>query len=322
MNKNKLGVLLVNLGTPRSPSKSDIKRYLKQFLSDRRVIDIPKWIWLPILCCVVLPIRTSRLVKLYKSIWMEQGSPLMVFSERQRYLLEKFIKIPVTLGMNYGKPSIKVAIDKLLDQNINQIIILPLYPQFSSSTVGAVWDAINKIFKNYRSLPTIHFIRDYADHPAYINAIKNSINNTFIKYGEPDLLLISYHGIPQSFVDAGDDYPKRCLDTTIALTKVLSLNPDKIMMTFQSHFGYQAWLRPYTDEIIKNLPLRGIKNIYIISPGFASDCLETLEEINKQNKKLFLKSGGKIFHYIPALNDSSDHIEMMSKLINLNNYSD
>lgn len=316
MRQDKPGVLLVNLGTPDAPTTPAVKRYLKQFLSDKRVVDTPRWLWWPILNGVILPIRSPRVAKLYASVWMEEGSPLMVFSKRQRDALAARLDIPVELGMSYGNPSLKSAMDSLMAQGVTRLIVLPLYPQFSCSTVAAVWDGLTSVFAGYRSMPSVHFIRDYAEHPAYIAALKASVERSFAQHGKPDLLVMSYHGIPQRFANEGDDYPQRCRDTTEALTRALGLSDTEVIMTFQSRFGREPWLTPYTDETMRGLPAKGVRHIQIMSPGFSSDCLETLEEISEQNCEFFMHAGGEKFEYIPALNDDAAHIDMMLALVN------
>lgn len=316
MRQDQPGVLLVNLGTPDAPDAPAVKRYLKQFLSDPRVVDTPRWLWWPILNGAILPIRSPRVAKLYASVWMEEGSPLLVYSQRQRDALAARLDMPVALGMSYGNPSLKSAVDSLMEQGVTRLIVLPLYPQFSCSTVAAVWDGLTSVFSGYRSLPDVQFIRDYAEHPGYIAALKASVERSFALHGKPDLLVMSYHGIPQRFADEGDDYPQRCRDTTDALTAALGLAPTEVMMTFQSRFGREPWLTPYTDETLKGLPAKGVKHIQIMSPGFSADCLETLEEISEQNREFFIHAGGSKFEYIPALNDDAQHIDMMLDLVN------
>lgn len=316
MRQDKPGVLLVNLGTPDAPTTPAVKRYLKQFLSDKRVVDTPRWLWWPILNGAILPIRSPRVAKLYASVWMEEGSPLMVFSKRQRAALAARLDMPVELGMSYGNPSLKSALDSLMAQGVTRLIVLPLYPQFSCSTVAAVWDGITEVFAGYRSLPSVQFIRDYATHPAYIAALKASVERSFAKHGKPDLLVMSFHGIPQRFADQGDDYPLRCRETADALIAALGLNEHEAMLTFQSRFGREPWLTPYTDETMQALPAKGVKHVQIMSPGFSADCLETLEEISEQNCEFFLHAGGTKFEYIPALNDDELHIDMMVELVN------
>ncbi|EOV9630279.1 ferrochelatase [Cronobacter dublinensis] len=316
MQSVKSGVLLVNLGTPQAPTPSAVKRYLKQFLSDRRVVDVPRVIWWPLLRGVILPLRSPRVAKLYQSIWMEEGSPLMVYSRRQEKALSAALgDVPVALGMSYGQPSLDSAVQKLLDQHVDHIIVLALYPQYSCSTVAAVWDELARITARYRKLPSMTLIRDYACEPTYISALVQSVQRSFEKHGEPDLLLLSYHGIPQRYADEGDDYPQRCRDTTRELVSALGIAPEKIMMTFQSRFGREPWLTPYTDETMKMLGEKGVKNIQVMCPGFSSDCLETLEEIAEQNREIFIEAGGEKYEYIPALNDEPAHIAMMKELV-------
>ena len=316
MRHDKPGVLLVNLGTPDAPTPAAVKRYLKQFLSDKRVVDVPNLIWWPVLRGGILPLRSPRVAKLYASVWMEEGSPLLVYSKRQRDALAAMIDMPVALGMSYGNPSLQSGVEALLEQGVTRLIVLPLYPQFSSSTVSAVWDGLHSIFRKRRSLPGIHLIRDYATHPAYIAALKASVERAFAEHGKPDLLLLSFHGIPQRFADQGDDYPQRCETTTACLREALGMSDSELIMTYQSRFGREPWLMPYTDETIKTLPGKGIRHIQVMSPGFSADCLETLEEINEQNREFFLHAGGEKFEYIPALNDDALHIQMMAELVN------
>lgn len=315
MGKTKTGILLANLGTPDAPTPDAVKRYLRQFLSDKRVVDTPRLLWWPLLRGVILPLRSPRVAKLYQSVWMSEGSPLMVYSrQQQKALAARLPDVPVALGMSYGSPSLASAVDELLSQGVEQIVLLPLYPQYSCSTVAAVWDELARILATKRAIPAISFIRDYAENPDYINALADSVRASFAEHGEPDLLLLSYHGIPQRYADEGDDYPQRCRATTRELVSALGIDPDKVMMTFQSRFGREPWLTPYTDETLKMLGEKGVGHIQVLCPGFASDCLETLEEIAVQNKEFFLEAGGKKYEYIPALNASEGHIEMMVNL--------
>ncbi|MEF2381705.1 ferrochelatase [Klebsiella pneumoniae] len=315
MHQTKTGILLANLGTPDAPTPGAVKRYLRQFLSDKRVVDTSRLLWWPLLCGVILPIRSPRVAKLYQSVWMEEGSPLMVYSRRQQQALAaRLPDTPVALGMSYGSPSLASAVDDLLAQGVEHIVVLPLYPQYSCSTVAAVWDELARILAKKRAIPGISFIRDYAEHPDYIHALAASVRASFAVHGEPDLLLLSYHGIPQRYANQGDDYPQRCRDTTRELVSALGLPPERVMMTFQSRFGREPWLTPYTDETLKMLGEKGTKHIQVLCPGFAADCLETLEEIAVQNREIFLEAGGKQYEYIPALNADAAHIEMMVNL--------
>lgn len=315
MHQTKTGILLANLGTPDAPTPGAVKRYLRQFLSDKRVVDTSRLLWWPLLRGVILPIRSPRVAKLYQSVWMEEGSPLMVYSRRQQQALAaRLPDTPVALGMSYGSPSQASAVDDLLAQGVEHIVVLPLYPQYSCSTVAAVWDELARILAKKRAIPGISFIRDYAEHPDYIHALAASVRASFAVHGEPDLLLLSYHGIPQRYANQGDDYPQRCRDTTRELVSALGLPPERVMMTFQSRFGREPWLTPYTDETLKMLGEKGTKHIQVLCPGFAADCLETLEEIAVQNREIFLEAGGKQYEYIPALNADAAHIEMMVNL--------
>lgn len=315
MHQTKTGILLANLGTPDVPTPGAVKRYLRQFLSDKRVVDTSRLLWWPLLRGVILPIRSPRVAKLYQSVWMEEGSPLMVYSRRQQQALAaRLPDTPVALGMSYGSPSLASAVDDLLAQGVEHIVVLPLYPQYSCSTVAAVWDELARILAKKRAIPGISFIRDYAEHPDYIHALAASVRASFAVHGEPDLLLLSYHGIPQRYANQGDDYPQRCRDTTRELVSALGLPPERVMMTFQSRFGREPWLTPYTDETLKMLGEKGTKHVQVLCPGFAADCLETLEEIAVQNREIFLEAGGKQYEYIPALNADAAHIEMMVNL--------
>ncbi|MCE0194851.1 ferrochelatase [Klebsiella pneumoniae] len=315
MHQTKTGILLANLGTPDAPTPGAVKRYLRQFLSDKRVVDTSRLLWWPLLRGVILPIRSPRVAKLYQSVWMEEGSPLMVYSRRQQQALAaRLPDTPVALGMSYGSPSLASAVDDLLAQGVEHIVVLPLYPQYSCSTVAAVWDELARILAKKRAIPGISFIRDYAEHPDYIHALAASVRASFAVHGEPDLLLLSYHGIPQRYANQGDDYPQRCRDTTRELVSALGLPPERVMMTFQSRFGREPWLTPYTDETLKMLGEKGTKHIQVLCPGFAADSLETLEEIAVQNREIFLEAGGKQYEYIPALNADAAHIEMMVNL--------
>ncbi|MBJ8777635.1 ferrochelatase [Citrobacter freundii] len=315
MRQTKTGILLANLGTPDAPTPEAVKRYLRQFLSDPRVVDTSPALWWPLLHGVILPLRAPRVAKLYQSIWMEDGSPLMVYSKaQQQALAQRLPDTPVALGMSYGSPSLESAVDELLASGVEHMVVLPLYPQYSCSTVAAVWDELARILARKRGIPGVSFIRDYADDSSYIDALAKSARDSFAQHGEPDLLLLSYHGIPQRYADEGDDYPQRCRDTTRELVSVLGLPPEKVMMTFQSRFGREPWLTPYTDETLKMLAEKGTRHIQVMCPGFAADCLETLEEIAVQNREIFLEAGGKQYEYIPALNATPEHIEMMVKL--------
>lgn len=313
--KKKLGVLLANLGTPDEPTPKAVKRFLSQFLHDHRVVDLTRWIWCPLLHGVILPLRSPRVAKLYQSVWMDEGSPLLVYSKRQQEKLQQRLDYPVELGMTYGNPSLLRGVQALRDQGVEKIIVLPLYPQYSATTTAAVFDGLAKAMKTQRVLPEIDFITDYHDHPLYIRALADKVRSSWSEKGQGDVLICSYHGIPKRYADNGDIYPQHCQQTTHLLAQELGLSDQQVMMTYQSQFGKEEWLQPYTDKTMQALPSQGMKKIDILCPAFSVDCLETLEEISEENKHLFLEAGGEAFNYIACLNDSDLHIEMMVDLI-------
>ncbi|HHE6468727.1 TPA: ferrochelatase [Providencia rettgeri] len=316
MSEKKYGILLANLGTPDAPTTSAVKRYLAEFLSDKRVIDVPRLIWKPILHGAILPLRSSKVAKLYQSIWLEDGSPLLVYSLHQKQKLAELLpNIAVEIGMSYGSPSIKSAVDCLLDQGVTDLVVLPLYPQYSCTTTAAVYDALTRAFESRRTIPSVQFIRSYATHPAYIQALVASIEESFALHGEPDRLILSFHGIPQRYCDTGDIYQQECEKTAEALREALNYPSDKVMLTYQSRFGREPWLMPYMDKTMHELPSQGVKSVQVICPGFSVDCLETLEEISEQNKEFFMSSGGNKYNYIPALNDNPNSIHMINSII-------
>ncbi len=315
------GVLLCNLGTPDAPRTSELKRYLKQFLSDPRVVEVPRLIWWLILNLIILRIRPRRSAKLYKSVWTQGGSPLLVHSQAQvdgvkKLLDEKYDReIPVVLGMRYGNPSIESAINELTEQNVREITILPLYPQYSGATTGSTFDAVADVFKKTRWVPQLNFINGYHQSEAFLDALCVSINRHIEKHGQPDKLLMSYHGTPQSYLKKGDPYHCLCHQTTRLIVERMGLDADKVMTTFQSRFGREPWLQPYTDKTLETMPEEGIKHVAIMCPGFSSDCLETIEEINMEARESFIHAGGEQFHYIPCLNDDPEHIEALASIV-------
>ncbi|HFG1933249.1 ferrochelatase [Vibrio cholerae] len=314
-NHKKPGILLANLGTPQAPTPQAVKAFLSQFLHDQRVVDMSRWLWCPLLHGIILPTRSPKVAKLYQSIWMDEGSPLMVYSRRQRDKLAELSQRPVELGMTYGEPSLLEGVRKLQQQGVEQIVALPLYPQYSATTTAAVFDGLAKALRQLPVVPELHFIRDYHDHPLYIQALAKSVRASWQLHGQGDLLLCSYHGIPKRYAQNGDIYPEHCQKTTELLAQALGLPQDKVMMTYQSQFGKEEWLQPYTDKTMEALPRQGIKKLDVICPAFSVDCLETLEEIAEQNQEIFLHSGGEAFHYVPCLNDSQSHIELMAALV-------
>ncbi|BBF16706.1 ferrochelatase [Haemophilus influenzae] len=313
----KIGVLLANLGTPDSPTPKSISRYLWQFLTDPRVVDLPRCKWYPLLKAIILPLRSKRIAKNYQAIWTEQGSPLLAISRQQKDALQAYldtqnINAQVEIAMTYGNPSIQSTVKNLLKNQVERIIVLPLYPQYSSSTTGAVFDAFANALKEERGLVPFDFIHSYHVDENYINALANSIK---VRLKSDEFLLFSYHGIPLRYEKMGDYYREHCKQTTIAVVNKLGLTENQWGMTFQSRFGREEWLQPYTDKFLQNAAPQGIHKIAVICPGFSVDCLETIEEIDKENRENFLKNGGQSYQYIPALNVEHAHIEMMGKLI-------
>lgn len=322
----KIGVLLANLGTPDKPDSDSVRRYLGQFLHDWRVIEINRWLWCPLLHFIILRTRPSKVAKIYQSIWWEEGSPLLVISNRQAQKLQSELKkavstnnmsLPITVevGMSYGNPSIPHALEQLRKQNAQKIVILPMYPQYSGATSASVFDAVFKELKKWRWMPELRLIRDYYWHAGYIQSLVNSVKNAWQTRPQPEKLIISFHGTPQRFRDLGDPYYSQCKATAEQLTTHLSLRPDQWLLTFQSQFGNDPWIKPATDASLEKLAKEGIKSVDVICPGFSADCIETLEEIEEENREVFEHNGGKSFHYIAALNDNDDHIDALSHLV-------
>ncbi|WP_299014769.1 ferrochelatase [uncultured Photobacterium sp.] len=314
-DNNKYGVLLVNLGTPDEASPAAVKRFLSEFLHDQRVVDMTRWLWCPILHGVILPIRSPKVAKLYQSVWMEEGSPLMVYSRRQQQQLNHKLGVPVELGMTYGNPCILSGLDSLKRQGCDKVLVLPLYPQYSRTTTAAVFDKVAKVLKSRADIPELRFVNQYFDHPDYIAALAGSVTDFWKQHGKPDYLLCSYHGIPKRYADNGDPYPEHCNGTTALLADALGMSREKMSMSYQSIFGREEWLKPYTDQTIAELAKKGVKRLDVMCPAFSVDCLETLEEIAEQCKETFIEAGGEEFNLIPCLNDRPAHIDMMARLV-------
>lgn len=313
----KVGVLLINLGTPDAPTATGLRRYLREFLSDPRVIEIPRLAWLFILHGIILRVRPKKSAKLYQSVWTSEGSPLLVISKQQQQAIQEQLGdgFSVKLGMRYGNPSIPNALRELQNEGVRKIIVLPLYPQYAAPTTGSSFDAVAKELSLWRWVPELHFINNYCDEPLYIDALANSVREHIEKNGKPQKIIFSYHGTPKRNLDLGDPYYCFCIKTTRLVAEKLALDKNDYIASFQSRFGYAEWLKPYTDETLKNLPAEGIKNVAILSPAFSADCLETLEELAVENRHTFLAAGGETYHYIPALNDRADHIHALVQLI-------
>jgi len=319
-SKDNTGILLTNLGTPDAPTAKAVKPYLLEFLSDTRVIEIPKILWQIILRGIILQIRPNRSAKMYKSIWTKEGSPLLKISKKQIYLVkEKLRKVyPNTvfsLAMRYGNPSIESALMELKKNNVRRLLVLPLYPQYCAATTGSTFDAVTKVLQKWRWIPELRFINQYFEEENYIKALADSIQQFWSKKGQPQKIIFSYHGIPKKYHTKGDPYHCFCLKTTRLVKEYMKLDDDKVFTTFQSRFGRQEWLQPYTSQTLQEFPGKDIKKIHIISPGFSADCLETLEELEVENREYFMKAGGEEYDYIPCLNDNPLHIEMIVHLL-------
>lgn len=320
-SQKKVGVLLVNLGTPEAPSYGAIRRYLSEFLSDRRVIELSPWIWQPILQGIILTFRPFRVAKSYQMIWdhQENKSPLKVITERQvQKLQSRFKDKPVLIdwAMCYGHPSIEYKIRNFLKKQFHHLFIFPLYPQYSATTTASVNDKVFKNLLTCRRQPAIRSLFSFADHPAYIQALQRQIEQTLQSLSEkPERIILSFHGLPQAYVDKGDPYEQECHKTANALRHAMHKTEQEMPLAYQSQFGPSQWLEPNLGELIKQYGKQGVKNIAVMAPGFISDCLETLEEINHQYRECFLQEGGRIFTYIPCLNDQAIAIDMFERLI-------
>ena len=315
-NRQKIGVLICNLGTPESYQTKDVRRFLRQFLSDGRVIEIPKIIWWFILNGIILTLRPSKSAKLYKSVWTKEGSPLLVFSKK---LIEKLKLVTnddceVELAMRYGNPNMEEALLSLKNKNCRKLIVLPMFPQYSGTTTGSIFDEVTRVLSKWRWVPSLNFINSYHDNDYYINALADSIS-THLQKNSPQKIIFTYHGIPKRNFDLGDPYQCYCQKTTRLVAEKLNLKEDEYMTTFQSRFGPAEWLKPYTSDTMEELPKKGIKNILVVAPAFSVDCLETIEEIDEENKEIFLNSGGQNFTYVPCLNDSDGHVNFLKQLI-------
>ena len=298
-----------------------MRKYLAQFLSDPRVIETPRLLWWPILHGIILRLRPRRSARAYREVWTEAGSPLLAISERLcdaiRSALDEAADEPyrVELGMRYGNPSIRSALEELRSYDIKKLLVLPLYPQYSAATTASTFDAVAAVLKTWRCIPEVRMLTSYHDHPGYIDALAESIRSHWAQSGKPDKLLFSFHGLPRSYVLAGDPYEDECRASARLVARQLDLPDDLWEVSFQSRFGPRKWLQPYSDKLLRKWGKRGIGHVHVICPGFAADCLETLEEIQIQNRDFFLSAGGKNFSYIPALNDSPRHVAALCNII-------
>jgi ferrochelatase len=317
----RIGVLLTNLGTPDAPDARSLRRYLREFLLDPRVIELPRLLWWLILHLFILTRRPARSAALYRRVWTAEGSPLLSLSRRQAagvaQILAREVAAPVSvaLGMRYGKPSIAAALAELAHEGCRRILVLPLYPQYAAATTGSTFDAVAAALTRQRWVPELRFVSGYADDPGYIEALAASIREVWQKESEPDRLLFSFHGIPERYFRAGDPYYCFCQKTARRVVEHLGWPAERAIVSFQSRFGKEEWLKPYTDETLRRLAEEGVRSLDVICPGFAADCLETIDEIDRENREVFLHAGGRSFRYIPALNDRPDHLRALASLI-------
>ncbi|BAW79834.1 ferrochelatase [Candidatus Nitrosoglobus terrae] len=314
------GILVTSLGTPEAPTAFAVRRFLAEFLSDPRVVEMSRPLWWFILHSIVLPIRPFPVARLYQSIWQPEGSPLLIFARRvgqslQNELNHRGQPMKVSLGMRYGSPSITQALEELRQAGVERLLVFPLYPQYSGSTTGSTFDAIAKVLSTWRWIPELRMITHYHDHPGYLQALAESIRRSWQDIGRGERLLFSFHGLPKRYLLAGDPYHCFCHKTARLVADQLGLEEGSWQVAFQSRFGREEWLKPYADHLLREWAKTGVKRVDVVCPGFAVDCLETLEEMAQRNRELFLRAGGEEYRYISALNDNPSHICALADLI-------
>jgi ferrochelatase len=316
-----IGVLITNLGTPDAPEARALRPYLKQFLSDPRVVEVPRLLWWLILNGIILRVRPRRSAEAYQTVWTDEGSPLLIHTRDQAQGLQRVLEqrhgtsIKVGFGMRYGQPSIGGALQELMASGVRQLLVLPLYPQYGGPTTGSTFDAVAADFTARRWVPDFRFVSHYCDHPGYIAAVADSIRAHWADHGSADRLIFSYHGEPRRYLDQGDPYHCQCHKTSRLVAAELGLAEGQYLTTFQSRFGREEWLKPYTDETLKALPGEGVTAVQVVCPGFSADCLETIEEIGVENRDYFLESGGERYEYIPCLNAEDAHVDFLATLV-------
>ena len=304
------GVLLVNLGTPDAPTPGAVRRYLRQFLSDPKVVELPRLVWLPILYFLVLPLRPAKTAKKYARIWTADGSPLRVYTERQAQILKGSLGerlralVPVVPAMRYGTPSIAAGLAALREKGCDRVLVVPLYPQYAASATGSVEAEVARAMRKWKPAPELRVVRDFHAHRAYAKAVAKNINDYWFKHGRPDRLVLSFHGVPKKTIDRGDPYQAQCLESARLIASELGWMDQRTVVTFQSRFGAAEWIGPATDTTLRALGKAAIGRVDVACPGFAADCLETLEEISIEGRDTYLEAGGKEFHYIPVTNDT------------------
>ena len=312
-------VVLCNLGTPDAPTAPSVRRYLAEFLSDQRVVEIPRLLWLAILHGIILRVRPAKSAAKYASIWTAEGSPLKLWSERQTTALQQRFErqgqqVQVRLAMRYGKPGIAQVFDELKREGFTRILVLPAYPQYSATTTASVFDEVYRWGLRTRRLPELRFVNHYHDHPSYIQALAGQVRKHWDQHGRGERLVMSFHGVPERTLHLGDPYHCECHKTARLLAEALGLDKTQYIITFQSRFGKAKWLEPYTEPTLQALAQSGVKRVDVICPGFISDCLETLEEIAQEVKAAFLTAGGEVFHYIPCLNDDPQWMDALHEI--------
>jgi ferrochelatase len=311
------GVLIANLGTPDAPERKHVARFLREFLSDPRVVDLPRLLWLPLLYLVIIPLRAGRSAAAYRAIWWPEGSPLLVLTERLAACLATRLggRARVEVGMRYRRPSILRGLQSLKDAGVSEVVVLPLYPQYSGTTTASIYDGVEMALRDLGWQPRLHRIEKYHGHSAWVEAIADSIREYRAEHGAAEKLIFSLHGIPQRYVRQGDPYQQQCEESVRAVVQALGLADDEWLLTYQSRVGREPWLQPYTDVTLEELAKSGVRHVQVLCPGFAVDCLETLEEIAMQNRELFEEAGGDRLEYIPALNDSGTHARLLELLV-------
>jgi ferrochelatase len=318
---DKIGVLITNLGTPDAPKKKQLRTYLKEFLSDPRVVEVPRLVWWFILNLVILNIRPSRSAKAYRTVWTERGSPLMYHTQDQANALRKKLQqtygenVIVEFAMRYGSPSVDSVIDNMLQQGVRKLVVLPLYPQYCASTTASTFDAVAASLSKKRWMPDLQFITHYHDQTDYIQAVADKIREHWKQNEQSEKLIFSYHGIPKRYLLNGDPYHCECYKTSRLIAENLGLTKEQYFVSFQSRFGREEWLKPYTDHSLKQFAANGVKSVQVVCPGFSADCLETIEEIGIENRDYFLEAGGEDYQYIAALNAEGSHINAMANIL-------
>jgi ferrochelatase len=310
----------MNTGTPAAPTAADLRPYLAEFLGDPRIVELPRWLWLPVLHLAILTTRPARSARLYARIWTGQGSPLWLRLQALAQALQADLSaragqdIPVMVGMRYGQPAIAAGLRDLQARGVQRVLALPLFPQYSATTTAAMHDAVFAELKRWRRLPELRTVAHYATHPGYLAALAATIRAAWATHGRPERLLFSFHGIPQSYSRKGDPYFGECQTTAVQAAQALGLADSEWQMAFQSRFGPAEWLRPYTDEVLAEWGRAGHQSAHVVCPGFAVDCLETLDEIAHEGRKTYEAAGGRGFHYIPALNERADHVAVLGDI--------